>query len=215
MIAEFVSAYREEFRRIDRALFGLEDCQQSCVIQFTSSHFSEGVTTITLAMALFMAEVHAPEEVIAVEANMRQPSFEDVLGLPSAGTLAGVLDKSDTVDTAVQQVDDHRFSVLPAGALPDRRGDDLLLPQFQDVLNQLRKSYRYILVDSPPVIPFGDASMICPMVDGTLVVVASNFTRAEVLEHTVDKLKDAEAKIPGILLNKREYHIPRWLYRLV
>lgn len=215
MIAEFVDAYREEFRRIDRALFGNEESQESCVIQFTSSHFSEGVTTITLAMALFMAEAHASDDVLAVEANLRQPSFRDVLALPEAGSLAGVLDRSEAVHNAVQQVDEHRFSVLPAGVLPDRRGDDLRLTQFQDVLGELRKTYRYILVDSPPVIPFGDASMICPMVDGTLLVVASNFTRAEVLEHTVDKLKGAEAKIPGILLNKREYHIPQWLYRLV
>jgi Mrp family chromosome partitioning ATPase len=210
-----VSTYREEFRRIDRALFGLEECQGSCVIQFTSSHFSEGVTTITLAMALFMAEIHGPEEVIAVEANLRQPSFQDMLALPSSGSLAGVLDKTNAVQDAVQQVDNYPFSVMPAGTLPERKGDDLLLTQFQGVLTELRKTYRFILVDSPPVIPFGDAAMICPMVDGTLIVVASNFTRAEVLEHTVDKLKDAEAKIPGIVLNKREYHIPRWLYHLV
>lgn len=215
MVAELVSAYKEEFRRIDRALLGRESPQGSSVVQITSSHFSEGVTTITLAMALFMADAHEGEDVIAVEANLRKPSFADVLGLQPTNSLVEVLEKSCSLANAVERVSGYNFSVLPAGTVAERQDHDVLLARLRDVLAELRNFYRYIFVDTPPVIPFGDASIVCPMVDGTVLVVASNFNRSEVVEHAIDMLKDADAKMLGILLNKREHFIPRWLYRLV
>ena len=194
---------------------GRDTSQSSSAIQITSSHFSEGVTTVTLAMALFMADTHESEDVIAVEANLRKPSFADVLGLKSTGSLVGVFEKSCSLSSAIDRVPGYNFFVLPAGTVGDRQDHDALLERLRDVLVELRKFYRYILVDTPPVIPFGDASIVCPMVDGTFFVVASNFNRSEVVEHAIDTLKDADARMLGILLNKREHYIPRWLYRLV
>jgi Mrp family chromosome partitioning ATPase len=215
LIAELVSEYKEEFRRIDRTVLAREGSLGSWVIQLTSSNFSEGVTTTTLALALFMAGAHEADDVIAVEANLRRPSFSEVLGLKSSGSLLSVLDQSHTLANAVQPVSGYGFSVLPAGDVGDRQDHDVLLTRLYGVLTELRGFYQYILVDSPPVIPFGDAGIISPLVDGTVLVVEANSTRSEVVEHALDKLRVADAKILGSVVNKREYHIPRWLYRLV
>jgi len=208
-----VKAYREVFRRIDRALWCRESSESSSVVQITSSHFGEGVTTITLAMALFMAESH--DDVIAVEANLRRPSFSEMLGIEPAGSLEQVLEQSCSLERAIQRAAGYNFSILPAGPVSERQDHDVLLARLRTVLAELRNSYGYILVDSPPVISFDDASIISGVADCTVIVVASNSTRSEVLEHTIDMLKDANARMLGTLLNKREHHIPRWLYRLV
>jgi Mrp family chromosome partitioning ATPase len=53
------------------------------------------------------------------------------------------------------------------------------------------------------------------LVDQVVLVVESNTTRSEVLNHSIEKMKAAGAKISGTLLNKREFYIPKWVYRLL
>jgi len=70
-------------------------------------------------------------------------------------------------------------------------------------------------VDSPPVIPFNDATRICEVTDGVVLVVESERTRSEVVDHALDRLKSAGAEILGVVLNKREFHIPKGIYRFL
>jgi Mrp family chromosome partitioning ATPase len=218
MIKELAVRFREEFYQLERAVFSKEDTAESVVVQFTSSHFGEGVSSITLALALFMARLRPSENVMVVEANLRQPSFDQIMNLKAEGSLLGILQKSGRLRDAIEKVDNYGFSVMPAGRAPVT---DSLIPyesdleRFRHVLTVLRKKYRYILVDSPPVIPFNDATRICEVTDGVVLVVESERTRSEVVDHALDRLKSAGADILGIILNKREFHIPKGVYRFL
>ena len=75
--------------------------------------------------------------------------------------------------------------------------------------------YRYILLDSPPVIPFIDSTIITGMVDGVVFIIESNLTRSQVVQHAIEKLKAGGGEIMGVILNKREFHIPKWIYRFL
>jgi capsular exopolysaccharide synthesis family protein len=218
MIKELAVRFREEFYQLERAVFSKEETADSVVVQFTSSHFGEGVSSITLALALFMARLHPSENVMVVEANLRQPSFDKIMKLKANGSLLGILQKSNRLRDAIEKVDNYGFSVMPAGQT--QVADSLIsyesdLERFRDVLKVLRKKYRYILVDSPPVIPFIDATRICEVTDGVVLVVESERTRSEVVDHALDKLKSAGAEILGTILNKREFHIPKGIYRFL
>jgi Mrp family chromosome partitioning ATPase len=218
MIKELAVRFREEFYQLERAVFSKEGTAESVVVQFTSSHFGEGVSSITLALALFMARLRPSENVMVVEANLRQPSFDQIMNLKAEGSLLGILQKSGRLRDAIEKVDNYGFSVMPAGRA---QVTDSLIPyesdleRFRDVLTVLKKKYRYILVDSPPVIPFNDATRICEVTDGVVLVVESERTRSEVVDHALDRLKSAGADILGIILNKREFHIPKGVYRFL
>jgi capsular exopolysaccharide synthesis family protein len=218
MIKELAVRFREEFYQLERAIFGKEGTAQSVVVQFTSSHLGEGVSSITLALALFMARLRPSEQVMVVEANLRQPSFDKIMKLKAEGSLLGVLQKSGRLRDAIEKVDNYGFSVIPAGRI--QVTDSLVsyefdLERFRDVLTVLKKKYRFILVDSPPVIPFIDATRICEVTDGVVLVVESERTRSEVVDHALDRLKSAGAEILGVILNKREFHIPKGIYRFL
>jgi Mrp family chromosome partitioning ATPase len=165
-----------------------------------------------------MARLRPSENVMVVEANLRQPSFDQIMNLKAEGSLLGILQKSGRLRDAIEKVDNYGFSVMPAGRA---QVTDSLIPyesdleRFRDVLTVLKKKYRYILVDSPPVIPFNDATRICEVTDGVVLVVESERTRSEVVDHALDRLKSAGADILGIILNKREFHIPKGVYRFL
>ncbi|MGB6063892.1 MAG: CpsD/CapB family tyrosine-protein kinase [Desulfomonilaceae bacterium] len=218
MIKDLAVRFRDEFYRLERGIFGNDSGAESMVVLFTSSHPGEGVSSITLALALFMTRLHPSEQVVVVEANLRQPSLAEMLNLKSNGSLLGVLQRSTSLPDAIQKVDKYGFSVIPAGqpqitdSLVSYESD---LDGIREVLASLKDEYKYILVDSPPVIPFIDATRICGETDGVILVVESERTRSEVVDYAIDKLKSAGADILGIILNKREFHIPKKVYRFL
>ena len=217
MIDTLTRSFTDEFHTLERALFtGPGPCS---TVQFTSSHTGEGVTSLTLAFANFLTTLHGEAAVIAVETNMRDSSFHELLDIPYEHNLKTVLNGTSKLDDAIHVCPKYRFHALPAGP-GDAQGDmasyAALLQNFGDsVLSEIQKKYQYVLLDSPPVVPYIDSSILCRMVQGVVVVVESNLTRSEVVRHTLDKLESGHANIIGTILNKRELHIPRWLYRFL
>jgi capsular exopolysaccharide synthesis family protein len=218
MIKDIASRFKDQFYQLERSLFAKTGAGESHVVQFTSSHLGEGVTSTTLALAWFMGRQNPSDEVMVVEANLREPCFEEILSVKSEGSLFDVLQNSGSLRQAIQKLPDYNFSFIPAGRLHVTDtfiSYDLNLDRLEDVLAVLKKKYRYILLDSPPVVPFIDATTICRMTDGVVLVVESERTRSEVIDHAIEKLKSAGAEILGIILNKREFHIPKRIYRFL
>ena len=216
MIKEIAQSYTDEFHRLQWELFPEEKTTPGRVIQITASRFAEGVTTTTLALATSMARTRNSEDVLVVEANLRDPAFHQVLGLGSNGSLARVLEGQEDVWGNIERVEAYGISVLPAGHSPGASVEEDLEPYLQnlgDTLSKLRGKYRYILVDSPPLVPYMDSNIIARVTDGVIFVVEANVTRSQVLDFALRRMQTVEAKILGLVLNKREFRIPNWLYR--
>ncbi len=186
-------------------------------VQFTACHENSGVTSITLAFASFLARLHGPESVIAVEANMRRPQFAKSFQLEGSQGLLEALERSVTPEEVTIDTKDG-FAILPAGSIRTETACGALESCFErmgEVIGELRKRYTYILLDTPPVGKYIDATIIGGYVDGTVLVVEANVTRSEVLEDSISRLTAGQSVIYGIILNKREFHIPKWLYKLL
>lgn len=205
------------FYELAQVLFPDSDPSVHKVIQITSCHYSEGVTTVTLALAEFLAKL-VGTNVLAVEVNARKPSFRNLLGLSDGGGLVDALVSRSSIERAVLKVPQHHFSIIPAGDLgktPAAEWERALFTRLPEVIRQLRESYRCILLDSPPVIPHADSTLISQCSDGVVMVVEAGVTPSEVLNHAIGKLSGAKATILGTVLNKREYFIPKWVYRFI
>ena len=70
-----------------------------------------------------------------------------------------------------------------------------------------------ILVDSPPATTSTDGLAISSKVDGVVLVVEAEKTRWPVAETVRDRIKSSGGNILGIVLNKRRYYIPEWIYK--
>lgn len=218
MIKELAQSYADEFHRLQGELFPEDKMQTGRIIQITASRFSEGVTTTTLALAATIAANARHEQgVIVVEANLRDPSVHRFCSFESGGSLARVMGQGDDVWPHIQTVEALGVAVLPAGlmsdAVPSGGKLETTLNGIGKTLEMLRGRYRYILVDSPPVIPFRDSNVIATMTDGILFVVEAEVTRSQVVDFSLKRLSAVQGKILGLVLNKRQFHIPQWLYR--
>ncbi len=107
MIRQLASSFADEFYRLDRALFSRTGSERSGVIQFTACHWSEGVTSTTLAFASFLAAVHASDHLLVVEANLRRPSFHEMLNLSSGKSFVDALEHSESMESAIELIPEY------------------------------------------------------------------------------------------------------------
>lgn len=218
MIKLFTSSHVDQMHRLQWALFQAEAVKEPCVVQITSSRFGEGVTTVTLGLAASMARLFGPDSTVVVEANLRKPGFHEALGVIPRVPIINLLETGIGSLDAVVKIEDYGFSVLSAGAAPMEsgyRGPESYLENLRKLFDDLGARYKFILVDSPPVIPFVDSDIVAGSVDSVVIVVEANSTKAEVLDVTINRLKSVDAHIAGLILNKRVFYIPKWLYRFM
>ncbi len=218
MITLLADTFSEQFQELHRTLFGVRGSSGPTSVQFCSCHFSEGVTTTVLAFALCLARSYGHDSVIAIDANLRKPSFNEFLKIKPANDLLDVLTGRVPVERAIERSDSLGFSVISAGAEPkagQRISAEPMLDNLAPVVTALKKHYRYVLVDSAPVVQFIDATIIAGAVDKVVLLVEAKVTRSEVVDRSIQKLKSGGAEISGIVLTKREFYIPKWLYRFI
>jgi len=70
-----------------------------------------------------------------------------------------------------------------------------------------------LILDAPPVPIFSEFRVLCRKVDGVVLVILSEKTRKQVAQKAKREIEEAGGHILGVVLNKRKYYIPKWLYK--
>ena len=91
---------------------------------------------------------------------------------------------------------------------------DLAIPaaSWSGILKLLRERFDLVVLDCPSLIRSFDGVLVAPHVDGSLLVVQAQSTRATQVRTLRDRLVEIGGKVLGSVLNKRRYHIPQALY---
>ena len=146
------------------------------VVLITSSAAGTGKTSVAVLLGRSLA--HLGKKVLLIEADLHRPRLAAALGLDEGPGLVGVVSGTATDATAIRATGDAGFDVLPTGR--DRAGFDAELlanGQFAACLDRWRKTYQFVLLDSPPVLPVADSRILSRHADGTIMVLRSAHSR--------------------------------------
>jgi len=193
---------------------GIDKPLKSVVVSSFSKGEGKTLTVCNLAVTL----ARAGSTVIIVDADLREPQVHRVFNLPNAvGLTSAVLGKTALLDAvreyreedanvpAVRTLNGQvaipgankwsgRLLILPSGPLPPNPGEVMASSSVADALAQLSQSdVDYVLIDTPPLLAFGDAGALAPSADGVLVVVRIDKARRPTLEEG----REALASLPG------------------
>lgn len=172
------------------------------VIAITSPTPGDGKTTTAINLAGSLAQT--PEtRVLLAEADLRLPTVGQRLGLDGSnvrGLADALADDSLALPEMVRHLPGFNLSVLPAGRSPASPYEALKSPRLDDLLDEARQHYDYIVVDTPPIVPVPDCRLIARAVDGLVIVVAANKTPRHLLEEALAAMDDP-AKILGLVFN--------------
>ena len=198
-LLEPTSFAAEQYRAVRLAIETLHHERGTGVVAVASPGRGEGRTMTALNLAGALAQA-SDARVALVEADLRHPSVAGYLGLSVARGLSSYLvDAVMTVDDVVQRPASIAFSVLPAGTASSMPYELLKSPRLAALMDELRRRYDYVLVDTPSALPFPDVGILRDLVDGFIVVVRANRTPREQLQDTMAVL--GRQRTLGLIFN--------------
>ncbi|HWH43885.1 MAG TPA: polysaccharide biosynthesis tyrosine autokinase [Thermoleophilaceae bacterium] len=218
----------EAYGRLATNLRFFEFQRDMRTVLVTSAVPQEGKTTVTLRLAAALAG--AGQGVLAVEGDLRRPTFADTLGIQFPQGLSGVLvgatpfeDVLTRVHTSyalaapVEEGDEAwttapYIEVLPAGVVPPNPGELLSSNALERVLRRARQEADVVLVDSAPLVSVGDAVSLASAVDGVLLVVQLGHSRRDEVRKALKHLGTLRAKVIGVVVTNAPRPDERYAY---
>ncbi len=178
----------------------------------TSCHGGEGVSTVAAHLAIAAAGV-GDRRVLLVDCNPARPSVERNFGVKAAPGLIDVLTDGDRLANAVQESGVANLKVLAAGGVDGNRIAVHNSAGFGQLIDTLQRDHDLVVLDMPPAASSNGKIAPVGLLDGVLLVVEAERIRWEVAQRTKELLTQAGAQLLGVVLNKRQEHVPSWLYR--
>jgi len=171
---------------------------------FTCGYGLEGNTTIVTQIAVALSLMNQGS-VLMVDANLRTPSLNKWFNLEQTPGLSEVLSKQCTIDEAISTTEVPNLSLLPSGDVVVNFMSLLLSDQCGAIFDELRSRYRYILVDSPPILQTPDAPLIASRADGVVLIVSNGIRRKQDVYEMKRILGSINSRILGVILSEHEH----------
>jgi capsular exopolysaccharide synthesis family protein len=139
--------------------------------------------------------------VALLEADLRRPRVMRYLGLIEGPGLSNVLAGKADLHEVTQRWGDDKLSVLAAGPMPPNPSELLGSAQMRALLDTLRDSNDYVIIDAPPLLPVTDAAVLSVLGDGCVLTARYGVTRRDQLEAAAQVLAGIDATLFGVVLN--------------
>lgn len=170
-------------------------------LQVTSPVAGEGKTSVVAGLAVVLAS--AGQRVIMLDCDLRRPRLHKVFDVPNdVGFTTALLDQASLRNAVRSIAGDERLFLLPSGPLPANPSEVLASKRTAELLFELQSHFDIVLVDSAPVLPITDATVLATWVEATLLVAkAGTTTRSQVVE-ALAQLRQVDAPLVGTVLNQ-------------
>ncbi|MBR6399701.1 MAG: CpsD/CapB family tyrosine-protein kinase [Firmicutes bacterium] len=190
---------RESFNELRTNIVFSMPAKGTKKVLVTSSIASEGKSTTCLNMAITFAE--AGTRTLLIDCDLRVPNVGKLIGDDEKKGLSNILVSDCSVDEALHHTQYKNLDVLLSGSIPPNPTELLASDAMSTLIDELSEKYDYILFDAPPVNVVSDAVIISRLVSGVIIVCRQYVADKKMLTATVEKLKFANTKILGIVLN--------------
>jgi capsular exopolysaccharide synthesis family protein len=165
----------------------------------TSGFPGEGKTTVATNLAAALSRHY---KTCLIDADLRHPVITSTYGLKREIGLQDALMKPELVDELnTTPIEVPSLTVLGSGgAIPDAL-DKMTSDSMARLLDRLKTRFDYIVIDSPPVIPFAESRWLSALADGIVVVARASTTTRRALGWTMNILGDVQPQVLGVVLN--------------
>lgn len=166
----------------------------------TSSQPGEGKSTVSANLAVALALNN--KRVVLVDADLRRPVVHTIFGIDKNQGFSTVVANQCTLEEALQESGVEGLQILPSGATPPNPAELLDSRAARDVIEQLKSTHDYVIIDAPPALVMADAQIISTAADGVLLVISCQEARRDGVERTYELMAQAGIRVVGMVLNK-------------
>jgi len=182
------------------------------MIQFMGSRRGEGVSTIVREFAKVAVERHG-KSVLVLDSAYQDPAQKININVTCEYGWLDLLKEGELIDKAFFRVGDSNLYFAPisvqASLVPPVKDLSMTL----NVWNKLKEKFDLILIDSSSDENSSESVAISRSVDGVLLVVEAEKTKKRAVKKLKDRISANGGTVIGVILNKRKYYIPEFIYR--
>ncbi|MGA3091044.1 MAG: CpsD/CapB family tyrosine-protein kinase [Terriglobales bacterium] len=188
----------EEFRTLRSRLYQIREKIPLKRLLVTSALPKEGKSFVSANLAQVMVRQHG-RRALVIDADLRNPGLHRHLGASqSPGLTEYLLGECDEF-AALQRGPMENLFLLPAGRVAGSAPELLANGRLKLLLQRVESLFDWIIIDSSPVIPVSDATLVAGACDGILMVVRSNATPSDVAKRAREEFPDK--LLLGVVLN--------------
>ncbi len=193
------STASESYRGIRTAvLFSSADTTPQLIL-VTSARPMEGKSISAANLCVVMANVGL--RVLLVDCDMRRPKIHKLFDMDRKIGLSSILAGTETLDQAIVASQVENMDILPVGQIPPNPSEMIGSKKMGLLLNDVRKKYARVIIDSPSISSVTDAVALSKLVDSTLLIVRVGETPRHVIQNSLEQLHAVNANILGAILN--------------
>jgi succinoglycan biosynthesis transport protein ExoP len=172
------------------------------VIGITSSLPGEGKSTISINLARLIARTGSPT--VLLDCDLRVSRLTNVLAPSAVLGLREVLAGGAPLDDAMWKDELSTLMFLPAGGAPNSKHPTELLTSdaAASLFETLRETYRWVIVDLPPIGPVMDAHATSHFIDSYLLVIEWGQTKFATVKRALSSTSAISDRLLGAILNK-------------
>ena len=192
----------EEYRKLKSSLVKLTKMDEfHNTIMVTSAIAGEGKTLTSLNLALSLAQ-EFDHTVLLIDADLRRPSIHRYLGIEAERGLSDCLTTELDPGEVLINTGVGKLVVLPAGKDVRNPVELFTSQRLSALLLEIKHRYpdRYVVIDTPPVLPFAETRHLSHLVDGTVFVIKEDEVSVDGVKEALEALRGAN--LLGIVYNE-------------
>ena len=185
-------------------------------IVFTSSSPQEGKTTVSINLAITMAQ--AGHKVLLIDGDFRRPVISKIFGIPSLPGLTDVILGNYKWRDVVRSITDlmtgkmtmdelmvtpglDNLYIMTCGTIAPNPSELVSTRINTEVINESHEEYDFVIIDAPPVLAATDAAVWATKADGVVIVYQVGKIARGALKRAKAQLDNVKARIVGVVLN--------------
>ncbi|MDI3236261.1 CpsD/CapB family tyrosine-protein kinase [Exiguobacterium antarcticum] len=196
------SPIAEQYRTIRTNIEFMAVDKEIQVMLVTSATQSEGKSTTSSNLAVAYAQ--QGKKVLIIDTDMRRPTVHYTFRVANGLGLSSLLTRQAELEKAILPTKIENLSILTAGPIPPNPAELLSSKAMEKLILQLREEYDVIILDAPPLLQVADSRITSKLTDGVVLVVSCMTSDRQRVLKAKEQLDLAEAKILGVVLNRRE-----------
>ncbi len=184
------------------------------VVQFIGSTQGEGTSTIAREFARTVA-FSIGKKVLLIDADRFHPSHRLSFGIQYEEGWQEIISNKHPVEDAIHCFECSNLFLCPSSNTT-RSTPELFDTRVMDpFLDAIRQQFDFLIIDSTPITNSPDGLAIAPKTDGVIIVVEAEKTKWPIIENLKQQIQNVGGNVLGIVFNKRNYHIPNFIYRFL
>ena len=175
----------------------------------TSANPGEGKSTVSGNLALVLAQ--GESKVLLVDCDMRRPSVHKKFRISNTYGISDLLVGNKKMESVAHKYNDN-LTIVSAGKIPPNPAEMLGSKAMTEFLEEMKKHFDYIVLDTPPLQAVADAQILSTKVDGSLIVVRAGVTKKDAVHNAVSIINKVNGNIIGTVLNGADNSKDKYYY---